>query len=420
MSKLARQACSLTTRDSVAPYQIVRKRSTINLEFFRMARFIFFTKTRWNEPPRLRHQLAELLANSGNEVLFAEHPYRPGQLKDLGFGAPSRVRLFRHGELLHHKLRVGPIARWANAIWTSYCINKAVGEHQIDTDDVIVNFNYDYYFLREIFPHNAIITIINDDFVTAPSKTGVPCPRLMQASLARAQRMTCSMSDAVLTPSVALQDQLAAYCSPELFMPWADIAYRQPSYDDCRQFIVYWGYIGRRLDYPLISTIADRLAREQPAARLIFVGPLEGDAADQSLFKLHSNVEVRKPTDLDELPLNSIIGSIIPYVRGVPDIDVIVLPNKAMQLLARGLPLLITGMPRFMEAPFVFRLDEGDPVITIRHVAKCFEDLQPPIKKFVDLNGPMARLDQFMAVVRRVQKVRSSALKRNPPRAPTK
>ena len=385
-----------------------------------MTRFIFFTKTRWNEPPRLRHQLAELLANSGNEVLFAEHPYRPGQPKDLGFGAPPQVRLFRHGELLHHKLRVGPIARWANAIWTSYCINTAVGEHRLGTDDVIVNFNYDYYFLRGLFPHNAIITIINDDFITAPSKTGRPSPRLIQASLARAQRMTCSMSDAVLTPSVALQDQLAEYCSPELFMPWADIAYRQPSTVDCRQYLVYWGYIGRRLDFLLINTIADSLAKEHPAGRLVFVGPLEGDAADQPLFKLHSNVEIRGPADLDDLPLNKIIGSIIPYVRGVPDVDVIVLPNKAMQLLARGLPLFITGMPRFIEAPFVFRLDEGDPVTTIRHVAKCFEELQPAIKKFVDLNGPMARLDQFMSVVNRVQEIRNSVLRKQAPGAVNK
>jgi len=378
-----------------------------------MSRFIFFTKTLWNEVPRLRHQLAHLLVGSGHKVLFLEKPYFPGQRQIQRSAASAGVQLLRHGELLHHKCRIGPIARWAHASWTKHSIAQTVQDYGLDADDVVVNFNYDYYFLRNLFPRNTIVTIINDDFINGLTKAGNRSPRFVRSSLAYAQRMTCSMSDAVLTPSIALQDQLAAYCSPELFMPWADIAYRQPSKTDGRDLILYWGVIGRRLDYPLISALAGRLAKEQPTTRLVLVGPTEDRTELQLLLRLHGNVELHGPANLDALPLERILGSIIPYLRGEPEVDAIVFPNKATQLLARGLPLLITGMPRFVEEPFVFRLDVGDAVRTIRHVANCFEDLQPTIKKFVDMNGPSARLDQFMTIVSRAQTVRSTALSKH-------
>jgi hypothetical protein len=384
-----------------------------------MTRFIFFTKTRWDEPPRLRHQLTELLASSGHSVLFAETPYLPGQSPHCGSKAPSGVQLFRHGELLHHKLRIGPIARWVNTSWTGHCIAKAVQKYQLDASDVIVNFNYDYYFLRQLFPSNTIVTIINDDFVNGKSKSGKSSPNFVKASLEHAQRLTCSMSDAVLTPSVALKDQLAKYCAPELFMPWANIAYQQPLGNDQRDLILYWGYIGRRLDYAFLNTLAARLAIEHPSFKLIFVGPVEGLSGSEPLFNRHPNVEIRPAAQLADLPLERMIGSIVPYSRGEPEIDVIVLPNKAMPLLARGLPLLITGMPRFIEAPFVFRLDEGDTVRTLCRVRDCFSELQPAIRAFVDSNGPTARLDQFKEIVCRAQAVRNKAMARSTTRSTT-
>ena len=39
-----------------------------------MNRCFFFTKTNWNEQPRMRHQLALLLRNYGHQILFFEKP----------------------------------------------------------------------------------------------------------------------------------------------------------------------------------------------------------------------------------------------------------------------------------------------------------------------------------------------------------
>ena len=370
-----------------------------------MSRFLFFTKTFWNEPPRLRHQIARLLVADGHRVEFAEHPYWPGRDRAPGTSAEAGIGLFRHGELVHHKLRVSPPLRALNAAWTRRSIRKSIGALGTGPDDVIVNFNYEYYFLRDVFPSNPIVTVINDDFITS-------APSPLQPSLEHAQRLTCRMSDAVLTPSVALQEQLAAYCEPELFLPWADIEYRPPAPSTERDLLVYWGAMGRRVDYDLVDSLAQRLAKEEPQVRILFVGPaLAGFEAHPTLTK-HPNLRHVGQATLDELPLDRAIGGIIPYRSGVPDIDVVVLPNKALQLMARGIPLLVSGMPRFIEGPYVERLDRGDPVAAIRRVRDGFARLQAPMRELVEHNGAGPRIVQLRRIVDEARARRAAVVNR--------
>ncbi len=360
-----------------------------------MKRFLFFTKTLWSEPPRLRHQLAELLSRAGNEVVFFQKPSHPGRAGPELPETPAGIRLVSHRELMHHKLRIGPLARAANAAFTEASLNRQLADLRCTERDIVINFNYEYYFLRRIFPHNPIITVINDDFISS-------APRIAQPSLRMAQRMTCGMSDLVLTPSVALQEDLSTYCSAELFLPWADVGYQSPQAGMRRNGLFFWGYISRRIDFAWLERFATSLRAKSPAVTLDFFGPVVGDVARQRLFRDHPNVRLHGSARLSEIPLGEMMGSIIPYVRGVHDVDVVVMPNKAMQILARGLPLAITGMPRFERAPFVRRLDEGDPLESLRELQQEFDRLQTPIRNYVEMNGSQARLQQFMAIVERV------------------
>jgi hypothetical protein len=364
-----------------------------------MKRYLFFTKTLWNEPPRLRHQLAELLARAGNEVIFFQKPSTPGRPAPGEPETPDGIRLARHRELMHHKLRVGPVARAANAAYTTRCLERRLADLRCTESDIVVNFNYEYYFLRRIFPRNPIITVINDDFITS-------APRIAQPSLRKAQRLTCRMSDAVLTPSVALQEELAADCPAELFLPWADVSYTAPKAGIERNGLFYWGYVGRRIDFAWVERLAASLRTRMPAVKIDFFGPTEGDAASHPLFRSYPNVRLRGSARLSDVPLDGMMASIIPYVRGVPEVDVVVMPNKAMQLLARGLPLAITGMPRFERAPFVRRLDEGDAVRALGELRQDFDRLQGPMRDYIKGNGGEARLMQFLSIVERASSAR--------------
>lgn len=354
-----------------------------------MRRFIFLTKTLWQEPPRLRHQLARLLVGAGHEVVFFQKPCYPWQKEPLSPSTEEGIHFHRHQEFIHHKLRHTKLLYHANAAWVKKTISRTAKELRFNPDDVVVNFNYEYGFLRDIFPRNLLITIINDDFWSS-ALLGYEKP------LKRALELTCKSSNFVLTVSKPLQKFLRSYCEPQLFLPWASYAYREPMINPKRDTLLFWGFINRKIDFQYVVDCADCLIKTNPEIRMLFVGPLEID--DQYVQMLHSkpNIEIKPASSLDELPIDRVFSGFIPYRNNVPDIDVIAFPNKAFQLLARGLPLLIKGMPDFLRAPFVFRMEDADSMRDIRQIQGRFEELQANIREYLFQNTAQDRLKQFM------------------------
>lgn len=366
-------------------------------------RFVFITRTHWQEPPRLRHQLARLLASHGAQVVFGEKPlpwFRKRRVSSADF-AEAGISLFRHRELIHHRLCVSPPIEMLSDAFLRRSVRMALRRWEIDGRDVIVNFNYDYGFLREIYPHTPIITILNDDFVNK-----VPPP--FRGAAARIQRRTCQSSDEVLTTSSIIAEQIGEICRPEIFLPWADVSYQSPDPKSHRNIILSWGFIDRRMDFDLVCTLAGKLLRANSDLQLLFVGPLADEARNQKLFRDFPNVTHQSSAALAQLPIDRVCASIIPYVSGVPAWEAIVVPNKAYQLLARGLPLLISGMPRFLKAPFVYRIDQGDAIETIARARNEFRDVQAGIEPFVRENSASARIEQFRVVVERARAARGS------------
>src|SRR6185295_4049668 len=163
-----------------------------------VTRFVFLTKTRWDEPPRIRHQLASLLAGAGHEVLFFQKPARVGREPVARFAGAARIVVAQHHELVHHKLRLMPAIHRLNASTVRGSLQLALRDSGFGTDAVVVNFNYDYWFLRSVFPGQRLITMINDDFVST-ALFGFQWP------LRWALERTCRDSDRVLTVSTPLQ-----------------------------------------------------------------------------------------------------------------------------------------------------------------------------------------------------------------------
>lgn len=302
------------------------------------------------------------------------------------------IRFCQHQELLHHLLRISSPLRRANACWTRRSIRRIVDDLGLGANDVLVNFNYEYYFLRDLFPANMLITIINDDF-TCHALGGFRRP------LEYALRLTCQASDHVLAVSTPLQEQLSQYCSPQLFLPWAQSPYRVPPKERQRDILLFWGYISRRIDHDFVSRLADELRNANSPVRLLFVGPVENSERYADRLRSKPGIEVLPATKLEDLPLERVLAGFIPYRRDVTGMEAVMLPNKAMSLLVCGLPLLITGMPHFVKALFVFSLEGSSALQTIRYVQEHFDDLQPSIRDYVSQNSAKARLDQFMSLV---------------------
>jgi len=355
-------------------------------------RFIFFTKTNWDEPPRLRHQLAHLLVGAGHEIVFFEVPSYPWDFTKKSSPSPKQIKLTRTKQFLHHKLRLSRLLHFLNAVFEKQQIREKTLFHGINDQDVIVNFNYDYYFLRDIFTSNRIITVINDNFW---------CRALggYEKPLRYALRRTCEDSNHVLTVSTVLQDELARYCNPHIFHPWSGDGYLAPKSNVTRRTLLFWGYIGERLDIDLLVELSSVISNHSLNYRILLVGPIVGSHSTVDRLRNNPVIEFAESSTLDELDFSDVLAALIPY-RSTPEIDACELPNKALQLLGRGLPLLVSGMPHFVDKPFVYRLSlSSDYLKTLNRIEREFQRLPEEIKLFVNNNTGEARLKTLLALI---------------------
>jgi hypothetical protein len=355
-----------------------------------MERFIFFSKTNWNETPRLRHQMANLLISRGHEIIFFQKPKYLLQKKDIQ--KIDGLTLEKTTQLIHHQLRFINIFSVSNEILEKYSIKNSLKKYKPTDEDIVINFNYDYYFLREIFPKNKIITVINDDFV-AQAKF------FQGAHVRRALLRTCSKSDSTLVVSYPLAKQVAEVCRPHLFLPWSDVKYKRIERSGNYKSVLLWAHIDSRIEFSLIEEAARRL----PDFDFFIVGPVskksEGDV--NIIRKNMANIHILPPHKLDDLDLSKFSVSIIPYKQGIKSIEAVTMANKSLQIMARGLPLVTYGMPYFYEhlairkAKTSFEFVEG-----IRFFYENFFKIQDDIEKLINKNGAEERYQQLMEIVR--------------------
>lgn len=357
-----------------------------------MSEYLLFTHTQWSEAPRIRHQVTRLLLDAGHTVLFFERPGNLWDHRDTAFEeVEPGLTLVRTSRLLHHQLRALPLLHRLNAWVVSGEIRRRLRERGVtESAPRIINFTHDYYFLRRLFPGARITTIIHDDF---EAQSRLP----MTAHIAWSLRRTCRMSDEVFAVSTPLQERLRAWCDPKLLLPWAVVPYRAPSPGtQQRDTLLFWGYVDTAIDLAVVRRLSEHLRSTRPSWSMLFVGPTQGhprarQAMVDGMAGL-SNVEIRGRTNLDDLPLDRTLAALAPY-RRFPAQDAVTLANKSMQLLARGLPLLISGMPAYIQRPFIQRLDGPEGMEhALTECQSKFDAWQPSIRAFVEENSPASRM----------------------------
>ena len=124
-----------------------------------MKKVLVLTKTNWKEAPRLRHQLTRLLKKNNFDIHYVEKNtfWTIKTTKRIEEG----ILIYNHPELIHHQLRYNKFFQWLNNFVVKFYLRKLF---KTQVFDHIINFNYDYSFIDELFPNVHTITLINDDF----------------------------------------------------------------------------------------------------------------------------------------------------------------------------------------------------------------------------------------------------------------
>jgi hypothetical protein len=351
-----------------------------------MASIVLFTHTRWEEAPRIRHQVARLLRDFGHRVLFIERGdsafnYRSSRPREV----EANIWIARPVRAVHHQLRVASVLHHLDASIVAPVVRGIVDHWLNSAPDAIVNFAHDGWWLRQAFPSTRLVTIIHDDF---EAQSRLPFHGHITWTLQR----TCMSSDDVFAVSVPLQHRLQEWCSAKLLLPWAIDPYVSPDTDMAsKDILLFWGTVDNALDLAMIH----KISRQRPELRLLLVGPTQTAGAREriaaSLAPL-ANAEIHPPAPLSALPIDRVLAAILPY-RRTPAVNAVTLANKSMQLLARGLPLMISAMPNYLEQPFIVRMDSPDGISgAIQRIQAGFLPWQPMIKVFLDDHSPKSRL----------------------------
>lgn len=301
-----------------------------------MSTFLILTKTSWNEPKRIRHQLVDLLLEHNHTVIFVEKGSFKLNLTKL-VEVKKKLFLFHPFTLLHHQLRFLPPIMLISSFFYYQEIKKLLKGFKID---YIINFNYDSGLLLRKFRLNSI-TIVNDNFV-------VKAKSFSRKSIEKELIKTFKASNSVFSVSLPLVEVSKPYNkNSELFLPWIP-RLNNNQFIRISDKILYYGFINNRVNWHRVFYLLEK------GIEIDFYGPIEGKSTLKTLINLkerYKNFQFFPPTTLDKINAENYCCSIQPYNSSIKNMEYVTLSNRTLQLLAYGLPVLHEYLPNLIDAP---------------------------------------------------------------------
>lgn len=342
---------------------------------------LIITRTIWEEPPRIRHQVTRLLNKNNFNITYVE-------IFGKGLKNASReeegMQFIRIAELIPMELR--PFSWIEN--FNNYFVRKILKKHLTGQKiDLVINFNYNFTFIPKLFPHQKLITIINDDFYVKVKKWMRPITK-------KQLEKTCSISNTVLTVSYPLFDQLLPYNkNTKLFFPWSEKEYAFPSKIKKRNIILYFGYISR-IDWEIVRALVEG------GYKLRFVGPVPKKSKKiVNKFQQYPNIEFLPSTSFKDLNTDDVFCSIAPYDLSIKSIHAATVSNRSFKLLAKGIPLVFPNMKALIKAPNTIIKKYHNYKTLTKNLAffqQHFYNIQGDIEDFVGNHTEKNRVQFFM------------------------
>ncbi|PXF63034.1 hypothetical protein DL796_06160 [Kangiella spongicola] len=330
-----------------------------------------------------------MMLEQGHEVVFFEKPTN-NLLSTLKLRRVSeKLTLGVYPELLHHQLKLFGFLRFINAKFVKSKLKTYLRNNRFD---LVINFNYDYYFLTSLIDKEKFITIINDDFI-AQAKPW------MKTVVKKQMQETCVRSKATLSVSYPLDNMLKLFSNNSyLFLPWCDDQYEQPQKSGNRNVVLYYGFINNRIDWSIIKGLLEQ------KVQLRFVGPINEKKAKQLVRKLSSyeNFEYLPPRCLSEVNLQDVCCSIAPYDIKIKSVQACTISNRAFRLLAKGIPVIYPSLPYIIESPnevISTASSVNEYIDNINFYKHSFYECQPSIREFLASHHSASRYQLLQTIV---------------------
>ncbi|QLE02362.1 hypothetical protein HX109_12645 [Galbibacter sp. BG1] len=353
-----------------------------------MKSVLILTKTDWNEPPRIRHQISRLLKEKGYNVHYVEkssyNSIIPKKRIEEG------IKFYRHSELIHHQLRYTKLIQNLNNLVVKFYLKKILKNRDFDC---ILNFCYDYSFLKEIVKDTKIVTFINDDF-EEQAKLG------MRKQIKNQLRDTCYISNHIITVSYPLRSKLKCYNNNvTLLFPWSQYHYKVPNKESSRNTVLYFGFVGRINWDDVIKLV------KSTEYHFRFVGPIIRKTDKSIIIDLannNPNFEYIAYSNFEDLITDDVFCSILPYDKNIKSVQACTVSNRAFNLLSKGLPLVYSDLYNLIEAPSsVIRKNKSveeykDSLLFFKN---NFNEIQPDIKDFLDDHYKNNRWDLLKKII---------------------
>lgn len=310
---------------------------------------VIMTVTNWDEPPRIRHEVAYQMTRFYN-VLFVQLYCQRGKRRSK-YSVSENIVVTRLGFCFPGMFRFlikFPVLMMFYNTFIKNSLGRLVKKHS-SRKAILMNFQFNAPELydRDIF--DKCYYFCNEDFINqnlSASKTEKDNAAIMQAQV-------LGHSDAVFTVSEPLRDKLLSYGAKHVHVIHSahnfDLDYSRKSINRVvgkKISVCYMGFLNQYVNIDWLRAVA-----EQDDMRLTIVGPI---AYDWLLDKLRSFSNFTHVQALTGLPLQEELLKhdvlVMPYASPV-DNEVTSVPAKLYQYLAVGCPVVSSVMPNLKAFP---------------------------------------------------------------------
>lgn len=349
-------------------------------------KFLFNTRTDWDEPPRARHQLAKALAKN-HQVIFVgiNRKGKPSiQIEEV----EDNITLITPYWFIHGKI-VNRLP-YLNEIYQKWLFKRIT--KQFNDQVHVINFDPSASLIHNYFED--VVYFCNDNFLDIKRSKSI----IVTLYHTFTQKRICRKARFCAGVSVYLKEKLEKYNKHSYLILTAATQLQtneiEKATEEETKNIVYIGWLSKLNKQWIIN-----LAKHHDY-KVYLVGPYTNKQVE-GLTDIE-NVIITGEKQKDEL--NTFISKadvcIAPYKPGKDTEEVYTMPNKFWLYMNFGKPIVTCEIKNLYELPDGFVYQADDETDFVNKIEKAInensKDLILERKEFIDKNSWESRVDQLL------------------------